>query len=83
MTAILEQKYESPCKVEFPEKGRGVKLMNNLNGARKVWTNITKQKFNRVPWPSPRGTAVLGANNKPNICLLTIEKTICTINIIT
>ena len=52
--------------------------MNNLNGARKVWTNITKQKFNRVPWPSPRGTDVLGANNKPNICLLTIEKTICT-----
>ena len=79
MKAILEQKYESPCKVEFLEKGR-VKPINNLNGARKVWTNITKQKFNRVPWPSPRGTAVLGANNKPNICLLTIEKTICTNN---
>ena len=58
--AILEQKYESPCKVEFPEKGRGVKLMNNLNGARKVWTNITKQKFKKGSLALPQGYSCIG-----------------------
>lgn len=51
------------------------------NFLRKVRTNITNQKvLTGYPGSPPGVQLYICANNKPNICLLIIEKTICTIN---